>query len=316
MSAVSLHINGEKFAGALRGRLGSLYFTDASIRPFDPLKYLTYFETRFPKELKLLYAVGIHPQFKGRIINPYTKQPETQSYSNIGLHSLAVAFCAMRIADALFAEGLISEEKLKWIVERALIHDLAKPYEIMRKAANRNFLDASYDAYEELKRLLVDIEMPKEVIEYLVTSGKETGHNSLKDFIQCNADGRFTGVVKGNLAEKVIHLADDMTFTTVQCNGSKPFTTFFTCWERMLASQFIERYPWMWTHGLGRTKDDSIISISDLSNPSPGVKVIGSYAELQARVADCIAQELQMSLKPSSKTPPQYYVKSLVTHAM
>ena len=63
--------------------------------------------------------------------------------------------------------------------------------------------------------------------EYLVQAGTETGHNSLRDFIVVN-DAGYAGIVNGRVAEKIVHVADDMTFTSMPRRlDDKPVTLFF-----------------------------------------------------------------------------------------
>lgn len=311
MQNIDVRIDQSASQAALRGEPEQAFFTDTEVKIFNPLLHLEEFEGRFPKELALFRAVGIHPQVLANIINPYTLKPATESFSNIGEHCLAVGYCASKIAQALCSAGLIDEAARDWVTSRALVHDLTKPYEIMRRSAKELGDVYSVTAYDKLRPLLIDIGVAEEMAEYLMVAGRETGHNSLKDFIVCGPNG-FDRLVPGKLAEKVVHLADDMTFTSTPKGYDKPITAFLTCWERMLASQFLEKYPFLWTEGLGRSEDGALKPIKDLSLEQAGVKVVGTYAELQVRVANAIARQIQLLLEPSNKLPPENFVRTLL----
>lgn len=317
MREVSLRSGNEVPEVRLDTVQGPAYSTAAAIIYFNPLLYLADVETAFPSELALFREVGIHPEHRVQLTNPYTNEPVTENFQNIGEHCLAVAYCAYKIADALHQAGHISEDDQNWIVSRALVHDLTKPYEIMRRDAQRAgaALEVyTISAYEKLRPLLIKLGVPDDIAEYLIGAGRETGHNSLKDFILCRTDGS-ESLVRGKLAEKIVHLADDMTFTSIPRDGNRPITSFFTCWERMLASQFFDRYSFLWKEGLARDERGALEHVQNIAAPPPGKRVISSYADLQVRVANAIAQEIQLLLDPSSQLPPENFVKNLVNVA-
>lgn len=301
-------------AGALNAAAGPEYRVDSDIHHFDPLSRLAEFESQFPNELALFKTVGIHPTAAQTVQNPYTGMSAADNFTNIGEHCLAVAHCAEKISGALVQAGLITVEDARWIVQRALVHDLSKPFEIMRRDAQRSGASIevySVSAYEKLKPILLASGVSDELAEYLVCAGKETGHNSLRDLIVAGPDG-FAGLVTGRLAEKVVHLADDMTFTSIPKGGAKPITAFFTCWERMLASNFIEKYPFLWREGLAAESGGEIAAVGDVSNTAPGQRLLGHYAELQVLVANAIAREIQLLLSPECKMASENFVKLMV----
>ncbi len=307
-------VESDDFRKALNRSSGSLHFTDTEVKPFDPLSQLAHFEREFPEQMKLFRLVGIHPTESTNPLNPYTKELSSENFSNIGEHCIAVAHCASKIASALVKQQLITEEDAHWITERALVHDLNKPFEIMRRNAQKVGLAEdvySVSAYEKLKPLLDEAGIPPELSEYLIKAGAETGHNSLKTFIIAGPDG-FEGLVRGMVSEKIVHLADDMTFTSNPKDGQRPITVFLTCWERMLASQFIEKYPSLWNEGLVASDDGSITGVRDLKQIPEGHKVIGDYAELQVRVANTIARELQLLVDPGSREKPESFIRRVV----
>lgn len=289
-------------------------FTDTSIKRFHPLVHLSEFEDKFPDQMTLFGLIGMHPRENKPLINPYTQEPVTESFTNIGEHCISVAYCASRIASVMHETGLISNRDRNWICERALVHDLNKPFEIMRKWASKAGLADdvySVSAYEKLRPLLIEAGVSEALTEYLVRAGSETGHNSLKDFIIIGPDG-YQGLVAGKVAEKIVHLADDMTFTNNPKEGQASITCFLTPWERMLASQFIEKYPFLWEEGLALDGEGSIVAVSNVNSLQEGQRLIGNYAQLQVQVANSIARELQLFIDPSSQERPENFVRRIV----
>lgn len=307
-------VGSDEFQKSLKGGLGSIHFTDTEVKPFDPLSQLDRFEREFPEQMKLFRLVGIHPTESSNPVNPYTKATSTENFSNIGEHCIAVAHCASKLAAVLEQQEFISDDDARWITERALVHDLNKPFEIMRRDAQKAGLAEdvySVTAYEKLRPLLDKAGISPDLSEYLIKAGAETGHNSLKTFIVAGPNG-YEGLVSGMIAEKIVHLADDMTFTNNPKEGQRPITAFMTCWERMLASQFIEKYPFLWNEGLVATDFGTIIAVRDLTKIPEGQKKIGNYAELQVRVANSIARELQLLVDPTSPEKPESFIRKVV----
>ncbi|MCI5064412.1 hypothetical protein MRY87_01660 [bacterium] len=289
---------------------------DPNLRPFSPLRALTTFTHRFPQIMELFQEVGIHPVKPKVPLNPYTGEPSKESFRNIGEHCLAVAHAASKVGSALAETGVIGAEELDLIVERALVHDITKPYEIMRRnAKNAGLVTEVYStsAYQQLQPLLEQIGISSELAEYLVDAGSETGHNSLKDFLAVE-DGAVTGLISGHLPEKIVHLADDMTYTsTPMFRGEKVVTVFLPPWERMLAARFMEKYPsWMWTEGLAITPGGTIVQVPDVHAPPSDVTVIGHYAALQVEVSGAISHEFQLMLDPKSTQEPEQFIKDLI----
>ncbi len=221
--------------------------------------------------------------------------------------------------EALVQAGTVQEVEATAAIERALVHDLTKPYEIMRRDAKRAGLAEdvyTVSAYQQLRPLLVQIGVSEQLAQYLTEAGTETGHNSLKSLIVLD-DSRIGSLVAGKVAEKVVHLADDMTFTSTPKRADDvAVTMFLTPWERMLASGFIEKYPWLWKEGLGVQEAGEIVALADIRQPNPGVSVIGDYAALQVKVAQLIARELQFRIDPSSNQVPEQFIKDLVNNSI
>ena len=286
---------------------------DTNLYVFEPLSFLPVLSERFPWLEQLFKRVGIHPTQPENPVNPYTGQQEAEGFTNIGEHCLAVAYCAEKVGLALLSAGIIDNDTLDLIIQRSLVHDLSKPYEIMRRKACEAGLTSdvySVAAYEKLAPLLEELGVPKSLAEYLTNAGSETGHNSLAGFLRCDKK-EITGLVADRLPDKVIHLADDMTWTGNPRTG-RPTSAFFTCWERMLVSGFPEKYPFLWKEGLVLTASGEIQPTSDINKIPKGQHLLGHYTHIQVLVANLICQELQQLLDPGSDEKPEFFVKRLV----
>jgi hypothetical protein len=282
--------------------------------PFDPLTVLADFERQFPKQLALFNSVGIHPRSSESVFNPYSREEEQSSYKNIGEHCLAVAHCAGILAQALLRAGHLNCNDASQIVQRALVHDINKPYEIMRKNyKSSGVVDAevySQSAYQQLEPLLKASGISNQIAQYLVNAGTETGHNSLRTFIDLQEDNTYK-LKPGMLAEKIVHLADDMTWTSNPTAG-RPVTLFLKAWDRMLAAGFIEKYPWLWHKGLAVDAEKSITEVADVQLAPQDHSILGSYAHLQVNVAFMIARELQVLIDPTSTMHPEEFITQLI----
>lgn len=292
------------------------FFWDLPTSPFDSNVLLSELESRFSRVFHLFEQVGIHPQRPNLVYNPYTDSFSTKLFTNIGEHCIAVAYAASKIMNALVVSGVASRNDLNQVIERALIHDLSKPYEIMqRDALGRGFVCElhSANAHNHLRAILQKIGFNTDDANYMVTAGSETGHDSLKDFIIC-AGQRSTDLVSGRIVEKVVHLADDMTFTSIPSNDKIETTTtlFLTPGERISASRFAEQYPGLWREGLALTAEGKIVHVEEAGNCCPGLWALGNYASIQIKVARAIAQEFQQAIDPGSKLDPEQYLKQLI----
>ncbi len=272
-------------------------------------------ERQFPQIFELFRVVGIHMTKAVVPLNPYTGKPHTQTYPNIGEHSVAVTYPIEKIMNALTKSEHTTRAETVYAIERGLLHDTSKPYEIMRNVAKEEgLLDEAYteSAYDGLIPLLKAQNMEARFVEYLRDAGKEAGHLSIAHFIKAGNAGAFE-LVEGKLIEKVVHLADGMTSTNIPTKGKESVTKFLKTSERMKNSHFESRYPWLWTKGIGINYDGEIVHLKDINNPDKSThKVLGSYAELQKRVARMICFELQTRISPEVGGDPEAYIKSLV----
>jgi len=152
----------------------------AHARPFDPLSRYDEFEAKFPQVLRILEAGGVHPLNTPPLRSPYTGDIDSSSWTNTGEHNLAVMHVALQIAERFKNHGLLTDEDVLKIGERAGVHDSAKRYEKLRGiAAKAGKLEGSpYSAsqYEALAEALRGTDIDPEVAGYLSHAGKETGH--------------------------------------------------------------------------------------------------------------------------------------------
>lgn len=71
-------------------------------------------------------------------------------------------------------------------------------------------------------------------------------------------------LVPNRLVDKIIHLADDMTSTSIPQPGERTLTVYLTPWERMIASDFYNRYPHLWKEELAFDMQGSVVTIEDI----------------------------------------------------
>lgn len=291
--------------------------TLAEARPFDPLTRLEEFAERFPFAIQILRIGGVHPTEDAVMDNPYTGKPHDESFTNIGEHCLAVASLASTLAFRLHERGIISSEEAGLVTSRALVHDANKRIEIMRRNAVREgAIDDAYSprAYETIKPVLQAQGIDQELVDYMAGSGKETGHLSIRDFLILS-DGR-PSLIPDRFLEKIIHLADDMTSTSTPLPGERPLTVYLTPWERMVASDFPNRYPFLWREGLAFDTQGAITVVPDIAQAESNLSYVRSYTYWQPYVSNEICREIQSIVDPESKQRPEYFVKDLVNNAL
>ncbi len=284
------------------------------LEKINPIAYYHEFRDRFPEEVWYFKVVGIDPTKPEAILNPYTLRISEDRFTNIGEHCIAVAVCASRITAALVEKGVIDAETADRIVARALIHDLNKPFEIMRREAKKACLAAdvySVAAYEKVLDLLARTGYAAKHVDYIRRSGSETGHNSLAQFLRVGSRGEVQ-LVSDNLADKIVHIADDMTFTSRPDAHGEWVTHFLTCGERMTASQFKEHYPFLWSEGLMINKSGLIVPYQVESEITPPAQRIGNYAALQLGVASAICAEIKEYVAPDDSRDADQFIRDLV----
>lgn len=264
-------------------------------KSFDPLSRFAEFEQRFPQAMEVLDLAGVHPTRHRDIFDPYKKVIDTSKWQNVGEHCLAVANAGIQIAEELARIGILSDTAVERIGERCLVHDATKRYEVLRRKAEKAglFQGDAYAAseYEALGQVLKDQGVDSDLADYLTHSGKETGHTSFRSFMKIHSNRKF-GLADLPLADKIIHLADDITYTEL-VEGRSPVTMYLTPAERMVAAEFNKRIPWMFEKGLALAPDQTITDVENVSNLPEGFTAIGTYAYLQPRISGAICHQLR-----------------------
>lgn len=280
-------------------------------QPFNPLSKLVEYQREYPQAITLLRVGGVHPLDNLDMLNPYTGQLDQESFKNVGEHCLAVAACAEVIALRLAQAGVISPLEVMSVTERALIHDANKRLEVMRKKAG---VDAySEQAYKTVRAVLSSSEVSLELANYFVVAGQETGHNSLKDFLEVRRGG--VRLISDRMAEKIVHLADDMTFTSIPKNNQPPTTYFLAPEERMVRADFDIRYPFLRKEGLGFDTKGKAVVVKDITSLERPLSHVDSFYNYQILVSRFICEEITRSLGEDNPTP-EYYVKNLVNRSL
>lgn len=242
------------------------------------------FEIKFPREMQILHIGGVYPHEQPTGQDPYTKEPQTEYMGNIGEHCMAVALCADALVQAYLGADHAERED---IVRRALVHDATKGFEVMRKKAVKSGLIAdaySPRAYDAIRSILEKQGESGETVDYMQRAGRETGHNSLPDFIELEGDQ--PRLIADNLPDMIIHLADDMTFTPLATADESTQTSFVTITERMELSDFPQRYPFLYQEGFGFDGSGKAVLVKDVHTVDPSLRCVRSYADWQRWVAE------------------------------
>lgn len=210
-------------------------------------------------------------------INPFTGKEDTEDFSNVGWHCLAVAI----VADAM--GRILKVSDLRHLIVMGAAHDAGKRFEVMKrkalKEAGRDAADAyTKEAYGEMDRRLTAIG----VAPALLAAGQWTGHTSLVAILRG----------EGTLLERIIHVADDLVLTDL--TGT---TEVLPVRERMRG--FIERYPWLLWEGVASFADGTMETVRDVRNitalqhqfPGRILTSIRPFMELQPSVTEDLSVE-------------------------
>lgn len=276
---------------------------------FDARDYIEDYKKRFPRAFEAFTWGRIYPPGKQSFRNPFTGEDVNEDFSNITYHCVSVAVGAERIARLLFRAGKISDEELNTVIDHALIHDCAKVYELFKIKAYRAghprgavFLPAA-----ELEEILRAEQVPENIIPYMVSAGAESGGSSLHTFLATDGEG-ITGLVQGRLVDKIVRLADSMTYSSPYEADGAVHSGFMTHWERLATSGALSRYPQMVSCALGVTRDGAIEFIPDLLHAPNHLTVLGSFMLLEVFLANEIARELVDLLGVRTALPPEEYI--------
>lgn len=287
-------------------------------------KFLEYKE-KFPQVMQIWEIAGIHPRKQAPMLNPYTDELDPEDFSNIGWHCISVAYCAESIVQALLRENKISLEESNLILEKCLVHDANKRFEVFRKKAqkagkiNEVYTEKAYQTMlQKLKQSGIEDE---EILEYITVAGKETGHNSLGNFMRVRQDGTEYLDPNFSLSEMIIHLADNMVHSPLP--GSEETDTFFVKFiDRAQLSKFFEKYPFLYEEGFGFDLEGAVVFLKNIAEIHNQIEEITKplfakeYIEWQQLASFLIARHLQSLISSSCSHDPEEFAVNLVNKAI
>jgi hypothetical protein len=242
-------------------------------------------------------------------MNPYNHEIDPEYMGNIGEHCLAVANLVKKWIQAAQTNTLFKNPaESDQAIERAAVHDATKGIEILRKKAIKKAKDEGKEAemgdaytvsaYKTIRAILEQAQISPEIIAYLENAGKETGHNSLPDFVLLQ-DGQPTLNLHRSLSVMMVHLADDMTYTPIVGAGEKTETYYLPIIQRMAAADFPNRYPFLYTEGFGfDSQTGNVVIVRNLKETPENLVNVQSYAQWQVWVAKEIAKYLAKKINP------------------
>lgn len=276
----------------------------------DPNFAQQFLEERFPEPYQIMKKMGVHPDSgPSEFLDPVANVIRMEDFSNIGQHVSCVGLVAFALGDALRERGIISDSSHQNIVKRALLHDVSKPTQIfMLRAISAGAL--SQDSFFNPESIF------DQAIGYLVTKGvdpieaqavfydygSETGSEPerMRGFISADSSGLTTNI-SAALEVQLVHLADDMMGSTKPSPGNPARNFVLSTRERVLLTQPRDPNYIGWKVGLALGQDDQIVSIPDVREVGPNLRVLGSSYGLQVWSSDyAICRNLAMLLEVSA----------------
>ena len=265
----------------------------ATSYPFTFIPRLNFFEQLFPGEMKLLEHLGVHPVRSVALSDPFSKAAGKEDFRNIGEHSIAVASAARVLSKTLVESGKLPMREHRRIVQRALLHDAFKPFEIMYRRSHGDTIDLPKCRAAALSDLAKE-RIPSFLLQQLLTAGSEVGHENLRTYVRW--DKGQPVLRKDLLGEKIVFFADAVTYSALPQGANRGTTSFTTSEAR--TKQCSGRYLFLWNAGLALNERGVIEAAEDIDNLPSSWKSLGSYAELQIFVAQEIAKEITALLIP------------------
>lgn len=291
--------------------------TKEVLKRVDFEKAVPEYAARFPMEMAILRLGGVYPgeRIEG-FTNPYTGEVDNEYFGNVGEHCVAVAYAAEVLARNVLG---VDNPQSTNIVRRALVHDSTKRFEVMRKkAVKAGVIEDAYSpkSYETIKPVLEAQGVASDIVDYMANAGSETGHNSLTSFVQIE-EGTPSLRTQDNLPEMIVHLADDMTHTPITQAGETADTYYLTAEERMHASDFPHRYPFIYKEGFGFNEQGKPVLVKDVAQTNEGLTHIKTYAEWHVWVANEIAAHLTDIISPNTpRKEAGQFLKQLVNETL
>lgn len=245
-------------------------------------------EARYPQVIQVAKICGLLTESDSHV-NVYNGQEFKDNFSVIWRHNLSVLANAIGLADFL---GLSTQERDD-VAERAGHHDSPKPWEIMRRNAYRGSAKDPYSeqAYAATEQLFLVQGIEPQLAKFLAyEAGKETGHNSLPQFVERTSDTIALISTRENLVSRIVHYADE-TVHTFTLREEPSFIV--TPGERMNGFSMVkgvsgiaERYQFMQWQGFGFNPDNQIVRI-----PNPQIVAPFSDSERLANKTDWIQSQ-------------------------
>lgn len=272
-------------------------------QPINLELFQSIFQKYFAQELEILKKLGVSPESgPTRFFDPFgVNNFVSDDFSNIGEHCMAVAGCAMLIAQFIGEDISKGSKIAKEVVNRALLHDALKPWEVFLARAFRNnkisreeyYLESIFDRTIEV---LISLGLAPEVAEALVRDyGSECDVRECFGYFLKVESGGEVGLKEGDLAKKIVHLADNMTCSVLPVEGRKSQHYFLTTSERLILSEADKRYPWALKAGIGVSKENCIRHTPDSASSSGELRIIYNIHEALVALSHVIAQELTHS---------------------
>lgn len=294
----------------------------------DPAARVAELEQRYAAVFTAMKTVGAHPSQTEKTPNPYDPAAAPELFANMGLHMVQALMIVEPLAEALQERGVLTAEEALSVRERTLAHDLNKPTEVARRnaALSGKFGGNAYsdEAYAAQAQILERAGVSPDMVQYIVTAGSETGHGSFKRFVTYH-EGQLGVRVQGNWIAALVHLADDMAYSTKpqakEQLGEPEVSAVVTPLDRMILSSFESvrpklGYPWMWKEGVGVNQSGDIVDVKDIHATPPGVMALGSYAYFQPQISRCICQEIKAIVAPTDPREPEEFVRAFVQEAI
>lgn len=278
-----------------------------------PSDFLPDFTARFPKVFDIYRRIGIHPELPpNSFIDPFTQHEVTESFANIGYHGLAVGYVASTITTRLVQSGVLSPPEADKIIERALLHDIVKPYcALTARALKSGLIDEKIFYGPGRHEIVIDALRlrgftAREARALVLDYGAETDPRQfLPQLLTLRNDE--LGLRVGLLAGKIVFLADCMTCSPTPAPGDTDTLCdrahISTTWERLSLSQSQVKYPTAWHAGLGLTSRGRFSHLDSVENGFVGsVMPLASYHHLMIWSAREICLEI-CRLSGLSATP-------------
>jgi len=200
---------------------------------FDTSESEHFYNHKFSETLKILHHAFIRPT-KSEVLNPFSNEIETEDFSNIYHHVMAVGAVAKILASELLKANFINQSEHDQAILLAPMHDADKVIEILEYRAIRSGkLKAPASRYlKVMEKHLQKAKISPLGIKQAIYAGMIAGPEGLNTLLRANSHGQ--PYLSPNLkVEKIIRLADDMTCSRF----GKHY--LMTPLERLIASGFL-----------------------------------------------------------------------------